>query len=238
MTYLANIYKLGEYGKNNSIGAWVSEKYLWRKYFVNKNSLVLEIGCGHGRSTFDLAKLGFKKVYGIDLSEKLIERANKNKDKFDVNNIEFKIMSVTNMDFPNNYFEYCYNSYNTLDCVYPLKERINAIKEIYRVLKQDGIYIHSFHSVPAINYGNKKNFIIESTLKTFKILLNGGSGYIYDKNREYEYYSTVKKEIKLFEKVGFKVIKIYSKNEIEKSKRYWKYLKSFDWFKFVIFKKG
>jgi len=48
---------------------------LFDKYGVDKEDDILEIGCGNGRILINLAKRGYKNLYGVDISNILIEDA-------------------------------------------------------------------------------------------------------------------------------------------------------------------
>ncbi len=50
--------------------------------FLDKNDIVLEIGCGYGNLTYEIAKR-VKKVYAIEIDSKLIEKAKEKLKKFD-----------------------------------------------------------------------------------------------------------------------------------------------------------
>ncbi len=42
--------------------------------FVDKGDLIVDLGCGYGRTVNDLYCLGYNRVIGIDISQKMIER--------------------------------------------------------------------------------------------------------------------------------------------------------------------
>ena len=42
---------------------------------VDTNAMILDLGCGYGRLTPDLKRLGFQNIFGYDTSDPLIERA-------------------------------------------------------------------------------------------------------------------------------------------------------------------
>ncbi len=62
------------------------------KYGVKKNSKILDLGCGYGRCLENYFQQGYDKLTGIDISEKLIDRAKKNVPK-----ARFLIGSILNI---------------------------------------------------------------------------------------------------------------------------------------------
>lgn len=107
--------------------------------YVNKADIILDVGCGYGRTLNELYSNGYKNLIGIDFSKGMIERA-KNINS----NIDFRVMNNSKIDLPD-------NSINSvillavLTCIVEDKEQENLISEIHRVLKKDGvIYINDF----------------------------------------------------------------------------------------------
>lgn len=107
------------------------------KDILNKNNIVLDVGCGNGYQTLEYAK-NVKQITGVDYSKKMIEVANKAKEKSPIkNNIQFKISDVLNLDYPE----------NTADVVICERLLINlptyedqkkAILNIHKCLKPNG----------------------------------------------------------------------------------------------------
>ncbi len=64
----------------DSVGLWESEKWIFETY-ANKNSSILDIGCGAGRTTFGLHQIGFHKIIGLDISQEMVIQAKKLKRK-------------------------------------------------------------------------------------------------------------------------------------------------------------
>ncbi len=93
-----------EYIKKAEEGFWDSEKYFIKKYFVNKNATLLDIGCGTGRTTFPLSQMGFR-VIVVDLVPAMIANAKKVADKLKLK-VDFRVGDATNLDFKDSTFDY------------------------------------------------------------------------------------------------------------------------------------
>ncbi len=116
------------------------ETDLLNKWLPKEPVRILDLGCGAGRTTINLQRLGHQ-VIGIDIAPVMIELANK---KYP--DIDFRVMDACQLDFPDNSFDLVLFSYNSLDYIYPLERRWQALSEVRRVLKSGGLYIMSSHS--------------------------------------------------------------------------------------------
>ena len=123
----------------DNVGLVREERRIVDKYFT-KNATVLDIGCGAGRTTAPLFEAGFN-VIGIDLSEAMIDRA---KARFP--HIDFRVGNACDLQFPDESVDYVLFSFNGIDCIYPEEKRIQALKEINRVLKPGGLFVFSSHN--------------------------------------------------------------------------------------------
>ena len=63
------------------------QNVLFEKLILDKNDVVLDVGCGEGSVTIPIAKK-VKKVIGIDSSKKMLEYLKKRADENNLNNIE------------------------------------------------------------------------------------------------------------------------------------------------------
>ncbi len=99
---------------------------------------VLDLGCGTGRTTGHIAKTC--DVIGIDYSPAMIRRA---QERYP--HIDFRVMNAVRLDLPDASFDSAYFSFNGLDYLYPLDERIGAFRQIRRVLKPGGLFMYSSH---------------------------------------------------------------------------------------------
>ncbi|MCL4373618.1 MAG: class I SAM-dependent methyltransferase [Candidatus Marsarchaeota archaeon] len=94
---------------------------------------VLDIGCGPGINAEALLKRGAI-VYGIDISESMIEIA-----KANINGANFTVGSVYSMPYKSGFFDIAFASYS----VEHFTRLASAFKEIRRVLKKGGIFAFS-----------------------------------------------------------------------------------------------
>ncbi|MBE3119885.1 MAG: class I SAM-dependent methyltransferase [Candidatus Atribacteria bacterium] len=116
------------------------EAHVVLSYFIRTKARLLDIGCGYGRTTVPLAGLGYS-VTGIDIVERMIATA-----RAEYPHVDFRVMDVTSLDFPDNEFDYALFSFNGLDLVLPEQKRLQAMREIYRVLKPNGVFALNSHS--------------------------------------------------------------------------------------------
>ena len=123
-----------EIGVTKHIGGVRATDELMELCHIKKGSYVLEVGCGVGLTTAYLAKKGCK-VVGIDLSEKMIEKAReKAKRKGLEDKIEFLVADAQKLPFKDNTFDAVIS-----ESVYVfIPDRKKAMKEFNRVIKKGG----------------------------------------------------------------------------------------------------
>jgi ubiquinone/menaquinone biosynthesis C-methylase UbiE len=102
---------------------------------VVRNKKVLDLGCGTGIFTKKIHEWEGK-VIGIDFSEAMINIA---KDESPL--IEFYILDAERTNFPDNEFDIVTNSL----MIHYFDDLNNLFREINRILKQNGLFIFSFH---------------------------------------------------------------------------------------------
>ncbi|MFP8891060.1 class I SAM-dependent methyltransferase [Natrialbaceae archaeon A-CW2] len=145
------------------------------RYFRPEGGRVLDIGCGAGRTTRALTDRGFD-VIGIDISEEMVERANRLFDDLDI-----RTGTATDLEFPDDSFDFVLFSWVGIDSIRPPWLRRQALHEIRRVLKPGGVFAFSSHNswytLPAIvvDHNHLRNWYLENDNTK-----NIGSRYKYD----------------------------------------------------------
>lgn len=100
------------------------------EYFdIKKNDFVLDLGCGDGLNIKILRRMGVKKIYGVDISKRLLSEAKKNNPR-----TRFYRASSESLPFKSNTFDVV-----LVDSVFHHLMRYGkSLKEIKRVLKSKG----------------------------------------------------------------------------------------------------
>jgi len=108
------------------------------KLQVHKNAVILDVGCGYGRTLNALYQEGFKNIRGIDFSQKMVERGCLLYPFLDMK----KCTSV--FPFEDNTFD-AVVLIAVLTCIVKDSDQEQLVGEIERVLKSQGIlYVNDF----------------------------------------------------------------------------------------------
>lgn len=153
-----------------------------------KPGKILDLGCGNCRNILPFAKKGFD-CYGIDFSKKMLEYAKKYSNK---NNFKVKLKKARLEKIP-----FKKESFNYLLSIATLhhlnkNDQKTAVKEMFRVLKKDGIAI--------ISVWNK--WPISLLIKNRYEKWSKGKKAYY----RYYYFFTPSEIKRLFHNSGFKIL--------------------------------
>lgn len=104
-------------------------------------SLILDIACGKGRHSIELASEGFD-VTGIDLApDSILEAKQHEKD-----NLHFFVHDMR-LPFWINYFDYAFNFFTSFGYFDTQREHNNAIRTVAQSLKENGIFVIDYLNV-------------------------------------------------------------------------------------------
>lgn len=103
---------------------------------IKEGDTVVDLGSGAGNDVFIARSItGEKgKVIGIDFTPEMIEKANRNKEKLNYSNVEFKLGEIEDMPLSENIANVVVS--NCVLNLVPSKQK--AFSEIYRILKPEG----------------------------------------------------------------------------------------------------
>jgi ubiquinone/menaquinone biosynthesis C-methylase UbiE len=103
---------------------------------------ILDIGCGTGQPSLELAKLSNGNIVGIDIDQEALEKFKVKIDKKNFSNrIEIMNKSLYNTSFPDENFDILWE-----EGVLHLLDIHKSLKECFRILKYDG-YLVSFETI-------------------------------------------------------------------------------------------
>ncbi len=123
---------------------------------ISKDSLILDIGCGGGVNVKRFLKITGNKVYGIDYSKLSVEKSSEmNKSEIDEGRCEIRQESVSQMSFDDGSFDII----TAFETVYFWPDFKNDLKEVNRVLKEDGIFLICNEAIPKEDDERQKEFI-------------------------------------------------------------------------------
>lgn len=107
--------------------------------YIGKDSTILDVGCGYGRTLNELHQLGFQHLMGIDFSSGMIARG---KSQFPY--LDLRIKESERIDLPDHSVD-AVILFAVLTCIRKNSDQEALILEIERVLKPGGIlYVNDF----------------------------------------------------------------------------------------------
>ena len=126
------------------------------------NKIVLDAGCGEGGKAVVFSKIT-KKIYGIDINRNSINKA---RQKCNSNNISFYVGSVEQMPFKDNIFDVVYAAW----IIEHLKNPKKFINEVFRILREGGIFILWIPNLKSITGFLAKYISLSLKVRLLKVL--------------------------------------------------------------------
>lgn len=119
--------------KNHSQLQYSLAKSPLENYNFIGNESVLDVGCGDGKITAEIASKALK-VIGIDKSFAMIDLARKTFNTKAFPNLSFEVIDATQLPFAS-----AFNLVTSFSCIHWIKVQKAALQAIYKVLKPGGI---------------------------------------------------------------------------------------------------
>jgi ubiquinone/menaquinone biosynthesis C-methylase UbiE len=174
---------------------------------------LLDVACGEGTLIFKVAA-NFEELWGIDISKERINRANQEKKKSNLENVNFKIVDVDRgLPFKDGYFDIV-TAVAALACFF---DPYFVLREIKRVLKKNGVFIAE---VPNLAYLPRRI----SLLFGKQPWTSAGEGW---DGGQLHYFTHGSLE-KLLKDSGFKIVKIAGSGIFASLRSWWPSLLSGD----------
>lgn len=127
---------------------WKAEEILIQRYF-SPGGIILDIGCGTGRTAIPLSQMGYR-VTAIDLAPLMVKQAQREAERYGAV-IDFHVMDVMQLEFPDETFDDALFSYNGIELLPGVEGKQQAFREVWRVLKPEGHFFFTSHSLYAMN---------------------------------------------------------------------------------------
>ena len=144
----------GRYGERRTAGkAGWTDDYDWKRRNVDEvvarnrvpaRSRFLELGCGAGNITLDMAGKGFE-AYGVDVVPQAIEWAREKMGQSSLR-ADFRVGNVTDLSsYPDDFFDLVYDG----DCLWMVigADRRPCLRAVFRILRPGGVFFARAHLV-------------------------------------------------------------------------------------------
>ena len=112
-------------------------QYMLQRSGITNQSKVLDLGCGNGNTAIWLAQQAGCEVVGIDISQVRIDNAQHKAKDHPTLRLSFNKASGTNLPFTDGEFTHVWSQAT----LYHIHDRITALQEIQRVLKEGGTFL-------------------------------------------------------------------------------------------------
>ena len=142
--YFESKFALDQYANAaKNVGLWQSEEKVFTRVF-ERDSSILELGCGAGRIGFGLHELGYKNILATDYSKEMIQRA-RHLAKLLEYSIPFRVADATRLEFEEGVFDGAIFGFNGLMQIPKKERREQALKEIIRVIRPGSWFVFTTH---------------------------------------------------------------------------------------------
>jgi len=125
------------------LGLWVSEEKIFTRLFKPEDS-ILELGSGVGRIAIGLHELGYRNVLATDYSRPMIQRTRALAKLLEYA-IPTQVVDACALKFEDEVFDGAIFGFNGLMQIPVERQRMQALREIYRVLRPAAWFTFTTH---------------------------------------------------------------------------------------------
>ncbi len=139
-------------------------KYINSKFgiHIKPDDTVLDFGCGTGRITLRIAR-NANKVYGVDISGGMLERAELNRENQNIDNASF--IKITTLD--EMFHDVSFQVITTFNVLQYIENRNALFKQFYKLLEPQGTLIVA---VPCFGSMNSLSVLLVKLLRFIRIM--------------------------------------------------------------------
>lgn len=169
--------------------------------FVPKSALMLDVGCGYGRTWADLRAEGYVSIIGLDISRNMVERGHRLYPQADL-----RLWDGTELPFPASTFD-AVLLFAVLTCIPSDGGQRALISEVGRVLRADGVLCVSDYPIQEDVRNQRRYAQCESRYGTFGVFELPEGVVLRHHTREW-----VDDLLSSFSRIGFRVIDVPTMN--------------------------
>jgi D-alanine-D-alanine ligase len=107
---------------------------------LSTEDVILDLACGQGRHSLELARRGFKNVYGLDRSHYLIHKAKQTSYSENLS-VNFKEGDARRLPYPTDTFDVVMILGNSFGYFESMDDDVKILKEVRRILKPHGRFL-------------------------------------------------------------------------------------------------
>ncbi len=192
---------------------------------MKAGNLVLDLACGRGRHTIQLAKQGYLST-GLDLSEQSILKAKEKVIKMNIKGAHFDLHDMRNV-YKRDYFDYALNLFTSFGYFENAHDNIKVLNSAYESLINKGLFVIDFFNMQKVvkNLVSIESKEIDSIIFNIKRSFDGShitkNIHVNDKNKNIYFQEKVNAfNLKDFKKManlsGFDIIKVFGNYQLKK----------------------
>lgn len=190
---------------------------------ISKDTMILDLCCGHGRHSLELARRGFIFIEGLDRSHYLIEKAKKQAKKEGLP-VKFREGDARKLPYKSDQFDFVLILGNSFGYFESIEDDERVLKEVFKVLKPggkvviditDGEYMRHNFQPRSWEWIDKKSMVCReralssdgTRIISREVIVHVEKGVLVDRFYAERLYSADDMK-KMLEKIGFSEIEI------------------------------